>query len=188
MDTARRCRLRSYQSGVLPIEVVVPLVGMLVIGIGMLTIVFKREISTGQTLMFAFGIALVSLPLLKDFEWSNGTLKFTTKTEAVEITEQVKALSEQQADLGRTIVSLTQAMGEISGQIDAYEARLNQPPGEGLPPGEGPPPAMAPVPTEFKSLDIEELQRKSQSVIDQSLSTTRSLTEIQNKLQTPPDL
>lgn len=163
-------------------EVVVPLVGMLVIGIGMLTIVFKREISTGQTLMFAFGIALVSLPLLKDFEWSNGTLKFTTKTEAVEITEQVKALSEQQADLGRTIVSLTQAMGEISGQIDAYEARLNPPPGE------GPPPAMAPVPTEFKSLDIEELQRKSQSVIDQSISTTRSLTEIQNKLQTLPDL
>ena len=59
---------------------------------------------------------------------SDGTLKFTTRSEAVELATQVKALNAEQNNLAKTILELTnqnEALAEQIAQIDRNMASTN---------------------------------------------------------------
>lgn len=146
--------------------------GAALIGIGVITVLLQREVSTGQALVIAFGGALVALPQLVSFEWSDGTLKFTTKNEAVQITEQLKQLSQQQVHLGQNVVSLTEALGTMTTQVEAIQARLEQP--------SSAPQTSLPA---FNPEDWERLKLNSERVIDQSSTTLRALETLQDNLK-----
>ena len=69
--------------------------GSVLLLIGIATIYFKRDISAGQSMVFVFGVALIALPHILNFEWSNGTLKFTTKPESAQLADAVGRITEQ---------------------------------------------------------------------------------------------
>ncbi len=146
--------------------------GIALLVIGIITVLLKREVSTGQALVLAFGGALVALPQLVTFEWSQGTLKFTTKSEAVQITDQIKHLSQQQVQLGQNLVSLTEALGKVTTQVEAIQARLEQP-------------ASAPQTSlpAFDPADWQRLKLDSQRVIEDSSTTFRALETLQENLR-----
>jgi len=146
--------------------------GIALLGVGVVTVVFRREVSTGQALVLAFGGALIALPQLVTFEWSQGTLKFTTRSEAVQITNQIKQLSQQQVHLGQNVVSLTDALGKVTAQVEAIQARMEQP-------------ASAPLTSlpEFNPADWQRLKLDSERVIDESSNTLKSLETLQDSLK-----
>ncbi|MDI7864834.1 hypothetical protein MRS76_23180 [Rhizobiaceae bacterium n13] len=153
----------------------VTITGAALLVIGLSAVFFKREVSTGQSLIFAFGAALVALPQLTNFEWSEGTLKFTTRTETVQITEQIKAISQQQTALSANVVALTDAVGKITEQVEAIETaiRATQPSSESSLPA-------------FKPSDWQRLRLDSERLIDQSNSTFRTLETLQQDMMVAP--
>ena len=148
------------------------LAGSVLLLIGIATIYFKRDVSVGQSMVFVFGVALIALPHILNFEWSNGTLKFTTKPESAQLTGNVKSVAEQQVELAGKVVSLADAVGRITEQIQALEAELRT----------SSPNQLGGVPT-FKPSDWKTLQLDSQTLVGESNMTIQSLDALQNQLQ-----
>ena len=146
--------------------------GSVLLLIGIATIYFKRDISAGQSMVFVFGVALIALPHILNFEWSNGTLKFTTKSESAQLTGNVKSIAEQQVELAGKVVSLTDAVGRITEQIQALEAELRT----------SSPNRLGGVPA-FKPSDWKTLQLDSQTLVGETNMTIQSLDALQNQLQ-----
>ncbi|PHR19923.1 MAG: hypothetical protein COA37_15540 [Hoeflea sp.] len=153
-------------------ETYLMIAGSLLLVIGVATVYFKRDISAGQSMVFVFGVGLIALPHILNFEWSNGTFKFTTKSESAQLTVNVKSVAEQQADLAGKVVSLTDAVGKITEQIQTLESELRT----------SNPSQLGAVPA-FKPSDWKTLQLDSQALVGQTNMTIQSLDALQNQLQ-----
>ncbi|MEP3435171.1 MAG: hypothetical protein ABJN75_00070 [Hoeflea sp.] len=150
----------------------VMIAGTLLIFFGVAAIFFKRDISAGQSMVFVFGAALIALPHIVNFEWSKGTLKFTTKSESVQLTKDVKSVANQQASLIRNVVDLADAVGEITEQIQALEAGLRM----------SAPDQLGALPT-FEPSNWKTLQLDSKNLVGQADITIKSLDALQEQLQ-----
>jgi|GEM_PF-5267117 len=147
--------------------------GLVLMAIGALTVWWEHEVTTGQALMFAFGGALIAIPQIANFEFSNGTLKFTTKTQAAELTAQVEALNKEQAELARTVLELTSRNQSLADQV----AKLSTKATTG---GESSPVSIP----EFVVPDFSTYQQRTESLIQQSGTRVLQLDNLKQQLET----
>jgi len=87
--------------------VVVGCVGIISVA---LSVWLEKEISTGHAISICAAVVLIILPVLSSFEFTGDGVKFTRRSETIELANQVTALTEQNAslrtDLQRTIEGL----------------------------------------------------------------------------------
>lgn len=99
-------------------------VGALLLFIGGLTAWKTIAISTGHAVLLALGAGLVALPHLKDFEFGDGKLKFTTREEAKKIADAMQTLSEQQVALSTQLKDTTARVTESITAINTQQTAL----------------------------------------------------------------
>ncbi|AUX76295.1 hypothetical protein [Sinorhizobium fredii] len=98
-----------------------------IIAVAALTMIFRQlEVSSGHGIVMGVAAVLLALPLISNFEWTGDGFKVTTKEVALELTEQVKQVREQQASLSQGLQSLNAVLQEASGQIAAIQQVLKR--------------------------------------------------------------
>lgn len=100
------------------------LVGVTVLGIACLSVARGISVTSGQAMIFAFGAAMIALPHIVDFEWSETGFKFTTKETTSRLASSVKLLSDQQGDLNKQITVLRKAIGDSEAQLNEVLAKI----------------------------------------------------------------
>jgi Na+/phosphate symporter len=81
----------------------------------------KIEISVGHTTLFVLSAALLIFPFLSNFEWSNGTLKFTTKQQTSELADKVKELADTQTKVTEAVSSLANTLERVTNRMATVE-------------------------------------------------------------------
>lgn len=147
--------------------------GLALMVIGALTVSLKREITTGQALVFAFGAAMIAIPQIANFEFSNGTVKFTTKTQAAALTTQVETLNKEQADLASTVLALTKQNQKLAEQVAKLSESVSDAPDGNA----------AAAPPEFVVPDWSSYQKSTENLIQQSEGRTQQLDSLQQQLK-----
>ena len=84
----------------------------------------KIEISVGQTTLFVLAAILVIFPFVANFEFSNGTLKFTTKEQTSDLTAEVKDILDRQATVSQSAADLALALKKTTDRVTALEKQL----------------------------------------------------------------
>ena len=135
--------------------------------------VYKNHaVTTGQALIFAFGVGLIALPHVVDFEWSGKGLKFTTKKATADLNQQVQKISERQKSLIEQFDTLAKAIKETEDQLNLALAKL-----ESKKPSD-PFPTLNTLPSQT----LNDLLKKNKELNDQSLQTMYSLEKLQQEL------
>ncbi|TYC65104.1 hypothetical protein FMN63_21970 [Stappia sp. BW2] len=147
--------------------------GLALMVTGAITVYLKREITTGQALVFAFGGAMIAIPQIANFEFSNGTVKFTTKIQAAALTTQVETLNKEQADLASTVLALTKQNQKLAEQVAKLSGDVSDAP-EGNP---------ASAPPEFVVPDWSTYQKSTENLIQQSEGRTLQLDSLKQQLK-----
>lgn len=147
--------------------------GLALMATGAITVYLKREITTGQALVFAFGGAMIAIPQIADFQFGNGTLKFTTKTQAAALTTQVETLNKEQAELANTVLALTKQNQKLAEQV----AKLSEDVSDA---SDGNAASAFP---EFVVPDWSTLQKSTESLIQQSEGRTLQLDRLNQQLK-----
>lgn len=99
-------------------------VGGLLLLLGVVATLKNTSISTGHAVLLALGAALIALPHLKDFEFGDGKLKFTTRDEARKLAEAVQAVNEQQAALSTQLTTTTARVTEAITAVTTQQREL----------------------------------------------------------------
>jgi predicted Zn-dependent protease len=93
-----------------------------VVVVAVMILIFKdKAISTGHAIALGVGAALVALPSVSEFEWSEGKIKYVTRDTAGDLTLTVRSVSEQQKELQTSIAQLGDALKNTSERIAALE-------------------------------------------------------------------
>ncbi|WP_144389786.1 hypothetical protein [Phaeobacter sp. 22II1-1F12B] len=147
--------------------------GLALMATGAITVYLKREITTGQALIFAFGGAMIAIPQIADFQFGNGTLKFTTKTQAAALTTQVETLNKEQAELASTVLALTKQNQKLAEQVAKLSEDVSDAPDGNA----------ASAPPEFVVPNWSTLQKSTESLIQQSEGRTLQLDSLKQQLK-----
>lgn len=110
------------------LEAIVVIAGLL-LGGGVLTMISKGvEVSTGHSVIMGLAAVLFCLPFVANFEWTKDGFKLTTKEVALELTDQVRQLAQEQVSLNESMKTLSSALEQASTQITAIQEVLKSDP------------------------------------------------------------
>jgi hypothetical protein len=96
--------------------------GVIIVGITLYLIFQGKEVSSGHAMVLASGAALMLLPSVSNFEWSDGGLKYTRRDETADLTSQVKKLADDNIQANETIRQTTEALKVANERINRLEA------------------------------------------------------------------
>ncbi|MBB3611249.1 hypothetical protein [Rhizobium sp. BK602] len=85
-------------------------------------IVRGKEVSSGHAMVLAAGAALMLLPSVSNFEWSDGGFKYTRRDETADLTSQVKKLADDNIQANETIRQTTEALRVANERLNRLEA------------------------------------------------------------------
>ncbi|MBO0346866.1 hypothetical protein [Roseibium limicola] len=153
--------------------------GGLLMLLAALTILFKRDISSGQALIFAFGGALIALPQVADFQLTDGGIKFTTREESGQLTEEVASVTDQQLGLAQTVASLTEKVELLQTQLETAQAA----PEEFSWDGATRPPTPAPLVIAPSLPNYATLKQENQDIIDRASRSLKNLNTLQDQIE-----
>lgn len=88
-------------------------------------ILLGKSVSTGHSLMVAIGAAVIVLPYVTTFEWSDDTLKFTTREEAAALARSATEASQDEVQLREQIAELGEGMKAALERIATLERATN---------------------------------------------------------------
>ena len=95
--------------------------GFLVIGFTVYLILAAKAVSSGHAMVLAAGTALVLLPSVSNFEWSDGGLKYTRRSETSDLAGQVKKLADDNVQANATIRETTEALRVANERLNKLE-------------------------------------------------------------------
>ncbi|MBY5406327.1 hypothetical protein [Rhizobium leguminosarum] len=101
-------------------------VGAAVLLLAAYAILKNNEIATGHAILVALGVAMIALPRVKDFEYGDGKLKFTTREEVAKIAASVQAVTEQQKALVVQLSDTTERVTNALSTVNNQQAELEQ--------------------------------------------------------------
>uniref|UniRef100_A0A7C1P6J6 Uncharacterized protein n=1 Tax=Agrobacterium albertimagni TaxID=147266 RepID=A0A7C1P6J6_9HYPH len=93
--------------------------GILSVG---LSVWLEKDISSGQAVSVCAAVVLIVLPVLSSFEFTGDGVKFTRRDETIELTNQVTALTEQNASLRADLQKTIEGLQATSERLQAIEA------------------------------------------------------------------
>ena len=88
-----------------------------------IAIIANRAVSTGHSLMIAVGAALVLVPYISTFEWSDKSFKFTTRQEAAELAKSLAQAAKEEINLREQVSTLAQGLQAATLRISALETK-----------------------------------------------------------------
>ncbi|MER9631009.1 hypothetical protein [Mesorhizobium sp. M0296] len=88
----------------------------------LLAIITNRAVSTGHSLMIAIGAAVVLVPYVSNFEWSDKSIKFTTRLESAALTRNVADTAQNEVQVRSQLTELAAALKAATDRIAALEA------------------------------------------------------------------
>jgi phosphomevalonate kinase len=86
----------------------------------------NNEIATGHAILVALGVAIIALPRVKDFEYGDGKVKFTTREEVAKIAASVQAVTEQQKALTVQLNDTTERVANALSTVNSQQSELEQ--------------------------------------------------------------
>ncbi|MBB5572563.1 MULTISPECIES: hypothetical protein [Rhizobium] len=108
--------------GIFTSDNIASLSGIVIVAITLILIFQGREVSSGHAMVLAAGAALMLLPSVSNFEWSNGGLKYTRRDETADLASQVKKLAEDNIQANETIKQTTEALKVANERLNRLEA------------------------------------------------------------------
>lgn len=107
----------------------------IVIGIGIVIaiislIVISRNIAVtvGHAIILGAGVALVCLPFVANFEWSDKGFKFARREEASELTDQLVNVAKENLAIREDLKKVSEALQAANLRITALEKPAGSPP------------------------------------------------------------
>lgn len=107
-------------------DYVLTVAGGLVLGFAGWLSLRPVSLSMGHALICAIGAALIALPQLTNFEYADGAVKFTTRAQSAELTEEVKRVVAQQSELASSIATLSNALKDMASDISELRSAVQQ--------------------------------------------------------------
>lgn len=101
-------------------------IGLLVLFFGGLFVLLNKTVSTGHAVLFGFGAVLLALPHISNLEVSESALKFTTREQSADLAAQVKAVSEQNAQVAANLVEVGKAVESTNLRMQAIEEAVQR--------------------------------------------------------------
>ncbi|WP_417679112.1 hypothetical protein [Roseibium sp.] len=147
-------------------------IGVILLFVASLFVFRQHTISTGQALLFALGVALVAMPHVVNFEWSDGGIKFTTKEATATLTDQVKSITEQQKEINDQIKILSQTVKDTSERMNSVLASIKS----------NDPSVTIPSTTVVPPETWKNFLDKNEKINEQSLQTIFKLDNLQQEL------
>ncbi|RVM19656.1 hypothetical protein [Sinorhizobium meliloti] len=161
---------------VAPSEWIFLVVGLVLAAIALGLIVKQIAVTSGHAAIVGLAIAIAALPYIASFSLSNEGVNITTKQQGATLTEEVKAVGEQQKRTAQSVHALTEAMEAMQKQIVALKQASAS--------------AGNPIPTdpEFQKYDdrfFQDLGGDVQQTIKSSEGSLKQLNELQRTFQAP---
>ncbi|MBY5661094.1 hypothetical protein [Rhizobium leguminosarum] len=107
----------------------------IVIGIGIviaiisLVVISKNiAVTVGHAIILGAGVALVCLPFVANFEWSDKGFKFARREEASELTDQVVNVAKENLAIREDLKKVSEALQAANLRITALEKPAGSPP------------------------------------------------------------
>lgn len=150
-------------------------IGISVLVLGALIVFLNKTVTTGHAVLFGFGAVLLALPHISNLEVSEGALKFTTREQSADLAAQVKAVSEQNAQLAKNLVEVGKAVDSTNLRMQAIEDAMQR-----LSPGTSFTPD-ANVSPEF----LRDLMFRNEQIGKTSQETIKRLDHLQKELVPP---
>lgn len=116
--------------------------GGLIISAALVLVLFNKSVSTGHNLMLAIGAAIVLVPYVSNFEWSESVVKFTTRTETASLTREVAATQDDSVELRAQVSEIAKGLKALTERLESIEKSIPQ---SGNMQGQGPKPTWSPL-------------------------------------------
>jgi hypothetical protein len=84
---------------------------------------FRRDVSLGHAAIVAAGAALIAIPYVADFEWTDHGVKFTTRDQGAELTAQLAATNKEIESVRSDLAKVTAALQKNSERIATLESK-----------------------------------------------------------------
>ncbi|TDH39089.1 hypothetical protein E2A64_08400 [Pseudohoeflea suaedae] len=150
------------------------LIGGVFFAVGFFFVMRNLAITTGHALIFALGAALIALPHVKDFEWSDGKFKYTAKQTTLDLSQELKSVTEQQKSLAQQIATLATALERNSDQLNELQLSVSK-----VSPSIAPP---APASGTFSRTMWENLKAASEEIEGKAGLSLQQLEKIQGDI------
>ncbi|WP_104822296.1 hypothetical protein [Rhizobium sp. NXC24] len=108
--------------GILTADNIALVAGVIIVGITLYLIFNEKEVSSGHAMVLAAGAALLLLPSVSNFEWSDSGLKYTRRTETADLTSQVKKLADDNIQANETLRQTSEALKIANERLNKLEA------------------------------------------------------------------
>lgn len=93
-------------------------IGGIVIALALVLVIRNMPVSTGHSIFLGAGVALLALPLISKFEWSNDKFSFELKAAAQDLTKEVSRIAEENKAIRGELVQLSSALQAATAKID----------------------------------------------------------------------
>lgn len=150
--------------------------GLVLAAIAVILIVKQIAVTTGHAVILGLAIAIAALPYVASFSLSSEGFNITTKQQGAALTQEVKALGEQQKQTAQATQALTEAMGAIQRQIVAIKQASA---------AAGNPSATVPDFQKYDDAFFRNLGGDVQQTIENSEGSLKQLNELQRTFQAP---
>lgn len=81
----------------------------------------RRDVSLGHAAIVSVGAALIAIPYIADFEWTDHGVKFTTRDQGAELATQLAATNKEIESLRSDLAKMTAALQKNSERIATLE-------------------------------------------------------------------
>jgi hypothetical protein len=106
-------------------------VGVTMAGFAIVLAFMRRDVSLGHAALVAVGAALIAIPYVADFEWTDHGVKFTTRDQGAALTAQLADTNKELQSVRNDLSKLTEALRQNSERIAALESRGSTAPHSG---------------------------------------------------------
>lgn len=161
---------------------VLAVVGLSVVAVSLYLVLTDKPVTTGQSVILGVGLAFLAVPFVANFEWSDTGFKFTMKSAAEGLTQEVARLTEDNKKVREDLLRLNDA---IKGTVAKVE--------EVAPPMPGQPPINPSIREnggfEWKKLTqpgfFDDFSVRNKSAIELNKDSIGRLKGIERSLQAP---
>lgn len=102
--------------------------GAAILIVAVMTIMANRAVTRGHGLMIAVAAAVVLVPYVSNFEWSDKSIKFTTRVESAELAQNLALAAKEEVKLRERITELAHGLKSATDRIAALEASTGSAP------------------------------------------------------------
>jgi hypothetical protein len=78
-------------------------------------------VTSGHAVIVALGVAIIALPSIADFEWTDGGFKFSTRQQVTQLAAQVEALNRQEEAINAALIDMGEAMQVMTERLVALD-------------------------------------------------------------------